>query len=291
MKITNILIKENWNDNSNTNKSIQKDLFMRNYAPNVGYTGERPFSPGDLNYVKNRKGSTEQAVKSFIPKGKLNDKIWSDSNKLKQEVRNALLNLAYDFMDELNLKEKDIDDIVLTGSLANFNWSEYSDYDLHIIVNFNKLSDNIKLIKDYFDTKKARWNDEHDVEIYDYPVEIYVQNIDEAAYSTGVFSLIDNKWLVKPSGKNFSLDEPSVKNKADDLMREIDKVLKMKEPELALERIEKFKDKLRKMRGSGLKIGGEYSTENLAFKVLRRNGYIEKLNNFKNKMYDKKFSI
>ena len=246
---------------------------------------------GQINAVKNLKGTTEQALKSFIPKGKLNHKIWTDDAKLKQEVRNALLKLAYDFMDDVNLKEKDVEDIVFTGSLANFNWSEYSDYDLHIIVDFNKLSDNQELIKDYFDTKKGKWNDEHDVEIYDYPVEIYIQNKEEAAYSTGVFSLIDNKWLIKPSGKNFSLDEPSVKRKAESLMHEIDKTLKVKEPELALERIENFKAKLRKLRSSGLEKNGEYSTENLAFKVLRRNGYIEKLNHFKNKMYDRKFSI
>lgn len=279
---------ENWRDNSNANKSVQKDLFMRNYAPNVGYYGERPFS---TNFMKNRKGSTEDAIRSFIPKGKLNDKIWNDNNKLKQEIRHALLRLAHDFMKDVNLKENHIDDIVLTGSLANFNWSEYSDYDLHIIVDLNKLSENTKLIKDYFDTKKARWNDEHDIEIYDYPVEIYVQSREDAAYSTGVYSLIDNKWLVKPSGKNFNLDEPSVKNKADALMGEIDRMLKMKEPELALDKIENFKQKLRNMRSSGLEKDGEYSTENLAFKTLRRNGYIEKLNNFKNKMYDKKFSI
>jgi len=269
---------------SNYSKSAQQDLF----APNVGYYGERPFSS---NFMKNRKGSTKDAIKSFIPKGKLNDQIWDDKNKLKSLVRNALLNLAHHFMKDVNLKEDDIDDIVFTGSLANFNWSEYSDYDLHIIVDFNKLSDNVTLIKDYFDTKKARWNDEHDVEIYDYPVEIYVQSKDEAAYSTGVYSLIDNKWLVKPSGKNFNLDEPSVKNKAETLIKEIDKTVKIKEPELALEKIENFKQKLRRMRSSGLQSNGEYSTENLAFKVLRRNGYIEKLNSFKNKMYDKKFSV
>ena len=36
---------------------------------------------------------------------------------------------------------------------------------------------------------------------------------------------------------------------------------------------------------------GEYSVENLAFKTLRRNGYLEKLSNAKTDAYDKMMSI
>ena len=46
-----------------------------------------------------------------------------------------------------------------------------------------------------------------------------------------------------------------------------------------------------KMRKTGLETIGAYSVENLAFKVLRRNDYLEKLSNAKRKAYDKMLSL
>jgi hypothetical protein len=59
----------------------------------------------------------------------------------------------------------------------------------------------------------------------------------------------------------------------------------------AVETIKKYREKLRKYRACGLKKEGEFSYENLVFKYLRRNGYISKLENFKNKIADKKLSL
>ena len=56
-------------------------------------------------------------------------------------------------------------------------------------------------------------------------------------------------------------------------------------------KIKKYKDKLKKYRTCGLEKDGEYSDENLVFKVLRRNGYIEKLFDFENKYIDKQLSL
>jgi len=53
----------------------------------------------------------------------------------------------------------------------------------------------------------------------------------------------------------------------------------------------KYREKLRKYRTCGLQKEGEFSYENLVFKFLRRNGYIAKLENFKNKFVDKKLSL
>ena len=59
----------------------------------------------------------------------------------------------------------------------------------------------------------------------------------------------------------------------------------------AISLVKKYKEKLRKYRTCGLKKEGEFSYENLVFKFLRRNGYIDKLENFKNKIADKKLSL
>jgi hypothetical protein len=77
-------------------------------------------------------------------------------------------------------------------------------------------------------------------------------------------------------------------------MSTIDNVIEQaKEESLedAKELVGKYKDKLKKYRTGGLEKGGEYSNENLVFKVLRRNGYIEKLFDSVNQNIDKKLSM
>ena len=56
-------------------------------------------------------------------------------------------------------------------------------------------------------------------------------------------------------------------------------------------KIDKLKDKIKKYRSCGLERGGEYSNENLVFKFLRRNGYIQKLFDNKNELIDKTLSM
>jgi hypothetical protein len=55
--------------------------------------------------------------------------------------------------------------------------------------------------------------------------------------------------------------------------------------------VDDVKTKLKQFRQSGLEKGGEYSYENLTFKLLRRNGYIEKLMNIKKGIQNKKLSV
>ena len=76
-------------------------------------------------------------------------------------------------------------------------------------------------------------------------------------------------------------------NIIDDLLDAI----KDDEASTAKEMVQKYKDKLKKYRTCGLEKGGEYSTENLVFKILRRNGYIEKLHDSTTKILDKKLSM
>ena len=59
----------------------------------------------------------------------------------------------------------------------------------------------------------------------------------------------------------------------------------------AINLVKKYKEKLRKYRTCGLSKEGEFSYENLVFKFLRRSGYIKKLEDFKNKITDKKLSL
>ena len=232
------------------------------------------------------------AVKSFRIKDELNPKIWTDF-EINSEVREDLLKIAQDFYGSTDL-QADVDDIILTGSLSNYNWSEkYSDYDLHILINFTQVNESVELVKKYADSVKKIWNDAHDIKIKGYEVEVYIQDVSEPHTSTGVFSLLNNKWKVKPERVEFEPDEDMIEEKGksvmmlvDDLEEEVDE----DKYESFLEKLQKVWDKVKNYRKSGLESeGGELSLGNLVFKFLRRNNYIEKIMKLKKKSYDKQF--
>lgn len=244
-----------------------------------------------IKYFEFNQGDLD-AVKSFRVKDELNPKIWTDF-EINSEVREDLLKIAQDFYGSTDL-QADVDDIILTGSLSNYNWSEkYSDYDLHILINFTQVNESVELVKKYADSVKKIWNDAHDINIKGYEVEVYIQDVSEPHTSTGVFSLLNNKWKVKPERVEFEPDENMIEEKGksvmmlvDDLEEEVDE----DKYESFLEKIQKVWDKVKNYRKSGLESeGGELSLGNLVFKLLRRNGYIEKIMKLKKKSYDKQF--
>ena len=223
----------------------------------------------------------------------LNSALWSGV-ELNPEVREQLLKIAQEFIDKTEAKNVEIKDIVITGSLANYNYTEYSDIDLHIIIDFEEVDDNYDLVKDYFDATKALWNYRHDILIKGHEVEIYVQDEKEEHHSTGVFSLMSNEWVDKPIYKEAMVDEELVAKKTDSLVDQIERALRIMEDgkhKEALERGEMLSAKIKKMRTAGLESEGEYSPENLIFKELRNNGSLAKLSELKRDAYDAKMSL
>jgi len=238
-----------------------------------------------------------KVLQSFYAKDNLNTKVWNEKKGMyvmDPKVREHLLSVAENFIDFLKV-EIVVSDIILTGSLANYNWSDFSDFDLHVVADFEQFDeDKLDLYKELFVVKKTLYNDEHDITIYGYEVELYVQDENESHFSSGVYSVLHNKWLVKPKKEGFQLDEKALKNKVESLMKQIDTTIEAakEEPtEKAVERVNKLRKKIKEIRGGGLKEGGEFSYENLAFKFLRRNGYIQKLFDFESEVLDKEFSI
>ena len=227
----------------------------------------------------------------FNAKQDLNSDIWYDE-VLNEDVREALIKITQEFVDFINvdIDWDDIEDIIFTGSLANYNYTKYSDIDLHILLDFEKVDENFDLVKEYLMSKKIIWNDKHDIKIKGYEVEIYPQDINEIHHSAGVYSILNDEWLIKPEIPDSvwsRVNTEDIRKKAEDLSGQIDVL----EKEFDLKKIKKFKNKIKKMRQSGLEEGGEYSTENLVFKVLRRNGYLLRMIRAYNNAYDKLFSL
>ena len=234
-------------------------------------------------------------VSSFEVHDEINQDFWNQpEDRLDPEIREKLLAIAQDFYDSLEVGDAQFSDITFTGSLAALNYSKFSDVDLHILVDFSDVDDKTELVREYFNAMKSVWNRLHDILIKGYEVEVYVQDINDPHEAQGLYSVLNNEWIKFPTPEKSNFDKDNVKKKAASLMDQIDRVTKLideKKYEEAELYAEKIKLKIRKMRKTGLETIGAYSVENLAFKVLRRNDYLEKLSNAKREAYDSLHSI
>ena len=233
-------------------------------------------------------------VSSFEVQETLNPELWDSPELLNEEIGDRLYEIAKEFFKNLDLDWVDIVDVIITGSLANFTWSRFSDIDLHILIDYTQVDENQELVEDYLRKSSGMWNKNHNILIKDFEVEVYVQDVNEPHYSGGVYSVKDDQWIEVPSREDPQIDFNNVQKKAANLMDDVDEVLELflnKNYEQALEEAERVRLKIRRFRQSGLEKGGIFSVENLAFKVLRRNGYLQKLSSARIMSYDKTMSI
>jgi hypothetical protein len=238
--------------------------------------------------------SNEKIIKSFNVKKELNPKFWNDNKKLNPEVRERLLEISEEFIGFLKVPVV-VDDILFIGSLTNYGWSDYSDIDLHISLDFNQFpKDNLNLYEELFNVKKVIFNSNHDITIFGYDVELYVEDSNKGSYSNGVYSVLHDKWKIEPKKENVSIDKEVLSKKVKNWTSKIDTIIDNSDVENydeSIELLDKIKDKLGEYRTSGLKNKGEFSYENLVYKYLRRSGHLDKLRNFKNELLDKQLSL
>lgn len=236
----------------------------------------------------------KDVLNSFELQDELNPKLW-DGFSLKPSIRVRLVKIANDFFKELNLPPNvTLKDILFTGSLANFNWSKFSDVDLHLVLDFSKLEASEEMKEAFFHLQKSQWNDKHDIKLFGYPVEIYAQDISHKLTATAIYSVKRNKWVLKPQRETFKLSKKNLKAKVDYFishLQDIKEDYANKDYHSAISKAEALKDKIKKYRLSGLDKGGEFSLENLVFKVLRRTPFMDVLSDLKANAYDKQMSL
>ena len=241
---------------------------------------------------------TSDIIKSFESQDELNSKIWEKKNNsysMRPEVRKKLLETSNIFIDFLGV-EILVTDIIMIGSLVNYNWSKYSDIDLHIVVNFNQFPTNAQdLYVEFFDLKKVIFNQKHNIKMFGYDVECFVQSESETTFSSGIYSILYDMCVNEPKKLDkANIDKELIKEKSKQWMRIIDGVvdnIEDEDPEEIKSIVKKYKEKLKNFRNCGLEKGGEMAIENLVFKLLRRNGYIEKLYDLPTEIIDKKLSM
>jgi len=215
----------------------------------------------------------------------LNPKIWV-KGKMRPEVRTALLDIADNFKSFLGIDDIEVKDITISGSNAAYSYTNHSDLDLHLVVDVSKLDDS-DIYRELFDSKKYQYNDLHNINIRGIEVELYVQQADMPVVSLGQFSVKNNKWIKTPERRAFTINDAEVKDKYNDLRS---RALRALRGNNAM-RINAVIEDIKRARRSGLAAGGEFSPENLAFKMLRTQGIIQKLWDAKAATDDKKLSL
>jgi len=245
-----------------------------------------PGAPGGLEEVEvDRSG--------FAIHDELEPEIWDDGS-IKPDIAERLRLIAQDFLETLDVPVE-MKDLRVTGSLANYNWSKYSDVDLHLVVDFGDVDEDQELVKAYFDAARARWNDLHDIKIMGYDVEIYVENVDEEHRSTGVYSLLNDDWKAHPKMLKHKIDFETAIKKAEDIEKRYEQAKEVYdegEYDKVLRTVERIKAKIRDMRLAGLESEEmELSAENVAFKILRSAKILHKLSRLKYNAYDRSMSM
>jgi hypothetical protein len=213
----------------------------------------------------------------------LNPLLW-DKGQLKTEIRYKLLAIAHHFAKFLNVPKLNLRDITISGSNAAYGYSEQSDIDLHLVVDMP--ADKPEL-EELYTAKKNQFNFTYNIKVKDIDVELYVQDVQQPHHSAGIYSILNDKWLSKPKHQPPNIDDKEVKSKARNYSAKINAAMRSGE-------LNKAKDTMadiRRLRQAGLEKGGEYSIENLAFKLLRARGKIDKFVRYINKLQSAELSL
>jgi predicted nucleotidyltransferase len=212
----------------------------------------------------------------------LNPKLFTESGMMHGEVRRALIDIARHFKDFIGV-ELDVKDITVSGSNAAFSYTEHSDLDLHIVVTVPDKPE----FRELLDAKKNVYNARHDIKVRGIDVELYAQDVNQEHHSLGIYSVMRSRWIEKPTRQDVDIDTQDVKDKYKNYRDRI--IVVLGDDDIAVSE-DMWKD-IKRMRQAGLARDGEFGAENLVFKMLRSQGWIEKLNDHINTLQDQELSI
>jgi hypothetical protein len=217
---------------------------------------------------------------------RLNPKIWAADETMLPEVRDRLLEIAQDFREFLGITDLQLKDITVSGSNAAYTYTPHSDIDLHLVVDLPE-ADASEVYRELFDAKKYQYNEQHNIKIGGYDVELYVQDANKPHHSQGIYSVANNEWTDVPKRRKPTVDDISTRSKYEDLSQRIDSAIASNDYDV----MTAMTAKLRDMRQAGLDQHGEFGPENLAFKMLRTQGKIKELYDARNTAKDRMLSL
>ena len=213
----------------------------------------------------------------------LHPKLWTKDDKLKPDVRKKLVEIAESFVEYLEIDASTVEDYLVVGSIANYNWNEYSDIDLHILMDFAKASEscNEEVTEEWLMGKRALWVERYDITLDGLKVEVGPQDLTVELNSSAIYSVLENRWVKKPKHNEPEIDQKAYDKKMAEMLAKINKVLNGKPTS---DEVEALQDEIKDMRQNTLNkkgAGDEFSVNNLVFKALRNQGLMDKIKDLK----------
>lgn len=214
----------------------------------------------------------------------LNPKIWEDK-KLREDVRETIIDIVSEFMDNLIIPVE-ILDVRVVGSNASYNYTEHSDLDVHIISNLELVGSPTEIVQALYNSERSNFNRTHNIKIKGIEVELYVEDVNSAVTSNGIYSVIDDVWIKEPQ----IIKERSVKidkNELQDLVNSVQTVLDDGDSGDIKDCI----NMLYLMRKDSIATDGEYGVGNLLFKEIRNRGLLSALKDKYNEMISDELTL
>lgn len=204
----------------------------------------------------------------------LSDKIWNNQ-QLRSDVQKKLIQISYFYLDLLQDVDRNlVEDIHIVGSLCGYNYTKYSDIDVHIIVDLQKVNEDVQMVSKMIKLFSDQFNTKYSITVKGFDVQVNIQNSKHKLHSKGIYSLLKNQWISKPEKYDkIDVDNQLVQNRYDSIVQSIQNNLDN------LQNLLKIRQKIKTMRKNGLQQEGQFSVQNIVFKKLRNNKYIKKLKN------------
>ena len=214
----------------------------------------------------------------------LNPKLWEDK-KLKRDVREAIIDVVSEFMDNLIIPVE-ILDVRVVGSNASYNYTEHSDIDVHIISDLELVGSPTEIVQALYNSERSNFNRTHNIKIKGIDVELYVEDVNSSVTSNGIYSVIDDIWIKEPQ----MVKERSVKidkKELRDLVNSVKSVLDDGDSDDIKDCI----NMLYLMRKDSIATDGEYGVGNLLFKEIRNRGLLSALKDKYNEMISDELTL
>ena len=212
----------------------------------------------------------EDEIEEAFAHYQLNPELF-ENNKLKPDVRNAMLKVAQYFEEYLDLPFAPID-IYFTGSNANYNYTDQSDIDLHLVYKFEEVGIAQEILEKYLFAAKKVFNTNYNITIKNIDVELGCENINEPLVTTAIYSVLKDKWVQEPKNSEIEIADPDMPY-YHKIVDKIEQAINSRDSS-SIGKLWKFLTKLRK---DSLQKEGEFGEGNALFKKLRNLGYLKRL--------------
>lgn len=221
----------------------------------------------------------------------LNPKLWTEGNELKPFVRDRLLKVVDKYIESSEvLTEQDVIDVELLGSNASYNYTPYSDLDVHLVVNMEAVSCDPALFQLACNAERSNFNKNYDITIKGIEIEMYVEDVKASTASNGIYSLYKDEWIKFPSKitvPNYDNDEEYIKL--------LDSWKNLAKTTLAnatsASQVQDYINNLYNLRRTSIMTDGEFGKGNLIFKEIRNLGLLDELKQRQYELSSKELSL